>query len=176
MKQLIFTFFISLLFILFFNLPLNANNIDKQIEAIQKASVEERFKLMNAFKKEIVQMQEKERIQAISKLRSITQSKHANKAFKKLNTHTRIRQAKEYTKASEETGSNMDQEDNTENSTDDAVENGTEEQVEHQTEDSVENQTEEHVENEHEDHIENETEEHIENETEEHNEDEHDED
>jgi len=49
-------------------------NIDTQIEAIRNAPVEERFMLMNAFKKEIVHMQEKERIDAITKLKSITQS------------------------------------------------------------------------------------------------------
>ena len=60
------------IFICFF-IPL-FGDIDSQIEAIQHAPVEERFKLMNAFKKKIVQMKETERIEAISQLQSITQS------------------------------------------------------------------------------------------------------
>jgi len=160
MKQFIFTFFISLFSILFLNLPLIANNIDTQIEAIQKAPIEERFKLMNSFKKEIVQMREEERIQAMSKLQSITQSKHADKAFKELRTRTRVRHTKEHIRTREELRPNMDQEndtkDNVETTTEDSVENETEDQ----TEDSVENQTEDQTENETEDSVENETEEH----------------
>lgn len=153
---------------LFLYLPLFAN-IDAQIEAIQKAPVAERFKLMNAFKKEIVQMQEKERINAMSKLQSITQSKHADKAFRELRTRTRVRQAKEYSRTKEQhLRPNIEHEDETEdqieNTTEDSAENEAEEQTENETEDSVENEVEEHVEQENEEQIENETEENEEDE------------
>ncbi|MCF6244914.1 MAG: hypothetical protein L3J43_07735 [Sulfurovum sp.] len=61
-------------------------DMDAQIEAIQRAPVAERFKLMNAFKKKIIKMHEKERIEAMTKLQSITQSKHAAKVFKEIQT------------------------------------------------------------------------------------------
>ena len=67
-------------------LPLSAN-IDAQIEAIQNASIEKHFKLMNAFKKEVLSMHEKERIDAIKKLKSITQSKHSKRALEELKDH-----------------------------------------------------------------------------------------
>jgi len=164
---------------IFLCLPLFAN-IDAQIEAIQRAPVAERFKLMNAFKKEIVQMQEKERINAMSKLQSITQSKHAHKAFRELRTRTRVHQAKGHIRREQHLRPDVEHEDETE----DSVENEAEEQAENETEDSVENEVEEQTENETEDSVENETEEHveqeneehIENETEDHEEDEHDDD
>ena len=80
-----FTLFIFLVLVLF-------ANIDDQITAIQKASASERFILMNNFKKEIVQMQEKERLHAINKLQSITQSKHADKARIELRTRIRTKE------------------------------------------------------------------------------------
>ncbi len=47
-------------------------DVDAQIEAIQKASVQERYKLMNAFKNKLIKMREKERIQALQKLQKKT--------------------------------------------------------------------------------------------------------
>ena len=65
-------------------------DIDAQIEAIQNAPADERFKLMNAFKKEIIRMQETSRIEAMGKLKSITQSPHSNRILEELkNANTR---------------------------------------------------------------------------------------
>ena len=139
--------------------PLFAN-IDAQIEAIQKASNAERFILMNSFKKEIVQMQEEERIHAITKLQSITQSKHADKAMREIRTHIKQRQTTEQRRV--KIKHREDREDETENSIEN--EDSLEDEIENETEDSVE------------DEVENETEDHIENEIEDHEEDEHDDD
>jgi len=127
----------KIIFFLFLYISLFAN-IDSQIEAIQRAPVAERFKLMNTFKKEIIQMQEKERIQAMSKLQSITESKHADKAFKELRNHDNIRQSKAHRNTREQhLRPDMDQE------------YGTQEHVENA--DSIENENEEHEEKEHDD-------------------------
>jgi len=87
MKQIV------LKFLLTFSLcmPLFAN-MDARIKAIQNAPIEERFKLMNAFKKEIILMQEQERIEAITKLKSITQSKYSTHALKELKSHIKSKQ------------------------------------------------------------------------------------
>jgi len=73
----------AILFMILFLLPL-WGDIDAQIEAIQRAPVSERFKLMNDFKKKIIQMREKERMEAVRKLQSITQNKDSKKVFKSL--------------------------------------------------------------------------------------------
>jgi hypothetical protein len=44
---------------------------------------------MNALKKEMLSMQEKERIKAIIKLKSITQSKHSKRALEELKKHAK---------------------------------------------------------------------------------------
>lgn len=46
-------------------------DIDSKIEAIQKASRQERFRLMNALKEEIIHMKEEQRIEAIKEIQSI---------------------------------------------------------------------------------------------------------
>ncbi len=143
---------------MFLIVPLYAN-IDARIEAIQNASVEERFKLMNAFKKEVVHMQEQERIDAITKLKSITRSQHSDRALKELQKHAKpIYRHKEdlNSKTKERTEVHSDHES--------------------EVDDHIEDETEDHIESETEDHIEDETEDHIENETEDHIEDEHDDD
>lgn len=74
-------------------------DIDAQIEAIQNASVEERFKLMNAFKKNLIEMKEEERMKAMTKLTTQSNNKHAKKAlesFKKETTKQKIRKQIEY--------------------------------------------------------------------------------
>jgi len=48
-------------------------SIDDEIEAIQQAPIEQRFKFMNALKKRIVQMKEEKRMTTIKKLQSATQ-------------------------------------------------------------------------------------------------------
>jgi len=63
--------------------PLYAD-IDAKIKAIQNAPVHERFKLMNEFKREMAKMQEKERIEAISKLTSKSNNKQVKKVLKEL--------------------------------------------------------------------------------------------
>ena len=80
---------IIVFFILLYGSVLLADSIDAQIEAIQKAPVAERFKLMNALKKRLVRMQEKERLAALSKLRASTKSKSAKKAIKKVEKDTK---------------------------------------------------------------------------------------
>ena len=50
-------------------------DIDAQIEAIQQAPIQERYKLMNAFKNKIIKMREEERLQALKKLQSKTKTK-----------------------------------------------------------------------------------------------------
>ena len=74
--------------LLFSIVPLDAN-IDARIDAIQKAPLEERFRLMNQFKEEISHMNEEARIHAITKLKSITHSEHGQKAIKELKDHTK---------------------------------------------------------------------------------------
>ena len=167
-------------------LPLNGN-IDTQIEAIQNAPVEERFILMNAFKKEVIHMQEAERIEAITKLRSITQSRHSDRAIRELQDHARPRYHRNSERVSRtkernerrsereyETEDHIEDEteDHIEDETEDHIESETEDHMESEVEDHIEDETEENIESEVEDHIEDETEEHIENETEDHIEDE----
>ncbi len=69
--------------------PLWANSVDAQIEAIQKAPVSERFKLMNALKKKLVKMKEKERLEALAKLRTSTKSRKAQKSISSLEERSR---------------------------------------------------------------------------------------
>lgn len=143
--------------------PLYAN-IDARIDAIQNASVEERFKLMNAFKKEVVHMQEEERIDAITKLKSITRSQHSNRALSELKEHARPTDTHRrgvISKTKERTEVNSEHETEVE----DQIESETEEHVEDEAENHIEDETEDHIENETEDHIEDETEDHIENES-----------
>ena len=132
-----------------FIIPLHAN-IDARIEAIQNAPVEERFMLMNAFKKEVVHMQEAERIDAITKLRSITQSRHSGRAIRELQKYTkpkyhhndeRVSRSKERTEIEYEH----------ENETEDHIEDESEEHIEDETEDHIEDETEDHIEDEHDD-------------------------
>jgi len=66
-----------------------SNSIDSEIEAIQKAPVAERFKLMNALKKKLVKMKEKERLEALSKLRASTKNKEAKKTIGVVEKHTK---------------------------------------------------------------------------------------
>lgn len=77
----------TLLLLIFLVLGFSINlcaDMDSEIEAIRKAPISERFKLMNAFKKKIIKMQEKERIDAISKLKDISKSKYGSRALKEL--------------------------------------------------------------------------------------------
>lgn len=59
-------------------------DIDSQIEAIQRASDSEKFKLMNAFKKKLIHMKEKERLDAMAKLIHNSQNPTAHKALESL--------------------------------------------------------------------------------------------
>jgi len=158
-------------------------NIDARIDAIQKAPIEERFILMNQFKQEISHMNEAARIDAITKLKSITQSEHSQKAINELKHRVRQSYVKQICKTKRnqercekdeilrhhkyENEMEVDFENETENQAEEGIENETEESIENQTEESIENETEESIENETEESIENETEESIENQTEE---------
>ncbi|MDQ7084189.1 MAG: hypothetical protein Q9M36_04315 [Sulfurovum sp.] len=87
------------LLLLHFSLPFVYADIDIDIEAIQKASIEERFKLMNAFKKNLIKMKEKERINALRKLTRKSNHTHAQKALARLEENIKrekIRQHLEY--------------------------------------------------------------------------------
>lgn len=64
---------LKLIMIGLLSLTLLYASIDDEIEAIQKAPIEQRFKLMNALKKRIVQMKEEKRMTTIKKLQSATQ-------------------------------------------------------------------------------------------------------
>ena len=86
MRRIFFS--ILILLTLFTNL-IYANNIDEQIDAIKHATIEERFKLMNEFKKNLIKMKEKERIDAIKKLSSKQNNKNAKKALDELEQHTK---------------------------------------------------------------------------------------
>ena len=154
--------------------------MDARIDAIQKAPIEERFMLMNQFKQEISNMNETARIDAITKLKSITRSEHSEKAIKELKHRVRqtyIRQICKTKRNQErcekdeilrqykyEDEIEVDIENETENQAEEGIENENEESIENETEESIENETEESIENETEDHIENETEDHIEDE------------
>jgi hypothetical protein len=60
------------------------SDIDSLIESMQSVSDEERFKLMNEFKQEVIQLQEEERMEAMLKLISITQSDNAHEVLEEL--------------------------------------------------------------------------------------------
>lgn len=158
--------------------------MDARIDAIQKAPVEERFMLMNQFKQDIAHMNEAARIDAITKLKSITQSEHGQKAIKELKHRARQTYIKQICKTKRnqercernELVRHQKYENDIEIDIENEAENHTEEGVEDEIEESIENETEESIENETEESIENETEESIENETEDHLEDEHDDD
>ena len=152
------------------SIPLYAN-IDVHIDAIQNAPVEERFMLMNAFKKEVLHMQETERLEAITKLKSITQSRHSDRAIKELKKHAHPkfhRNQKDLFITKKSIERHLDKthkiQEYIEDESENHIENETEEQIEDETEDHIENTTQEHIEDENEDHIENETEDHIEDE------------
>lgn len=67
----------------------SANSIDEQIKAIQNAPVKERFKLMNQFKKNLIQMQENKRIEAVKKLSKNANNKKSKKLLKELEENTK---------------------------------------------------------------------------------------
>lgn len=138
-------------------------DIDARIEAIQHAPVEERFILMNALKKEMIHMQEAERIDAISKLKSITQSNHGDRAIKELQKYTKPKYHHDSERASK-TKVRTEIEYEHENEAEDHIEDESEQHIEDETEDRIEDETENQIEHETEDHIEDETEEHIEDE------------
>ena len=65
------------------------SDIDELIESMQSVSDEERFELMNQFKAEVIQLQEKERMEAMMKIISITDSNHSNEVLKET-SHKKI--------------------------------------------------------------------------------------
>ena len=67
-KILVSLLIVSLLF------SIAAGSIDEQIKQIQTASAQDRVGLMNEFKKQLIQMNQEQRIEAISKLRGNTRS------------------------------------------------------------------------------------------------------
>ncbi|PTB83651.1 hypothetical protein C9926_01770, partial [Sulfurovum lithotrophicum] len=81
-------FFSCIVFVTLFTNLIYAN-IDAEIDAIKHASVKERFKLMNAFKKNLIKMKEEERIKAMTKLTIQSKNKHAKKALDELKQHAK---------------------------------------------------------------------------------------
>ena len=51
------------------------SDIDKRIERIRNAPIEERYKLMNALKRELIRMREEERLRIIKKLKHTSKTK-----------------------------------------------------------------------------------------------------
>jgi hypothetical protein len=74
-------------------------NIDEHIRAIQNAPIEKRFKLMNAFKKELVKMKEQARIVALKKLTTHSTKKDASKVLEALKKHTAQQKARQQLEA-----------------------------------------------------------------------------
>ena len=58
------------------------SDIDELIESMQSVSDKERFELMNQFKEEVIQLQEEERMKAMMKVISITDSNHTHEVLK----------------------------------------------------------------------------------------------
>ena len=71
--------------LLLFSSPL-FSDIDDLIESMQTVSDEERFEIMNRFKKEVIKLQEEERMEAMLKLISITQSNNAEAVLEEIKT------------------------------------------------------------------------------------------
>ena len=83
-KQLIVMFFIF-----FFSFSVSAVSIDEQIEAIKKASPQERVRLMNEFKRKLVQMNRKQRLETITKMQEqINHTHHVRNSWNKPNIQT----------------------------------------------------------------------------------------
>ena len=144
MKQIVLKFLLS------FSLCMPLfSNMDARIKAIQNAPIEERFKLMNAFKKEIILMQEQERIEAITKLKSITQSKYGTHALEELKSHTINRtpdideRDKSALKEEDEAKDHMgiEAEIDTENEAEEHIEDGDGEHIEDGDEEDIEDAT-----------------------------------
>ncbi len=66
-------------------------DVDAKIEAIQHASIAERFKLMNAFKKEIIQMREEKRLQALRKLQAMAEDNNTKQSLEQLQENKKIK-------------------------------------------------------------------------------------
>ena len=63
-------------------------DIDDLIESMQNVSPEKRFEIMNRFKEEVIQLQEEERMDAMLKLISITESSNAKEVLKELESNS----------------------------------------------------------------------------------------
>ena len=86
MKKTTIQIFLCFMFLFAKNLY---GDIDAQIRAIQNAPPKERFKLMNDFKKNMIKMKEKERIEAMSKLIAKSNNPQAKKVLKTLKEHAK---------------------------------------------------------------------------------------
>ena len=79
---------LSFIFKIFFFLGLlsclSVSTVDEQIEAIEEASPSERFKMMDCFKQELIKLQEEERIDAMKKLISISESNNSQDVMNEL--------------------------------------------------------------------------------------------
>ncbi len=159
---------------------LQATNIDKQIEAIQQAPASERYKLMNRFKREILRMQEQERIEAIRKLNVITQSKHTDRVIHEIQRHTHKDSTYTHSSQKKPNGDNRKSvihqlhkqikthiEDLFESEVEEQIQNQIESQVEQQVQNQIEEQTENQIETQTQDQFEDQLEEQTQNQIEE---------
>ncbi len=78
-----------ILFLLFLSSENLYADIDAQIRAIQNAPLSKRFKLMNKLKRNMVQMQENERIEALKKLATKPNNKQTKKLLKALEEYSK---------------------------------------------------------------------------------------
>lgn len=129
-----------LILLLLMSIPMYAN-IDARIDEIKKAPIEERFKLMNAFKKDVIKMQNQERINAITKLKEITNSPHSKKVLSELHSHTKPNNLK--TERSSKSGKKIE----VRNQQKDKIKNHIENETEEHAENDIENHIEGHIEN-----------------------------
>ena len=65
-------------------------DIDTLIESMQNVSDEKRFELMNRFKKEVIKLQEEERMEAMLKLISITESNNSKAVMEEIKANEQV--------------------------------------------------------------------------------------
>ncbi len=63
-------------------------DIDSLIESMQNVSPEKRFEIMNRFKEEVIELQEEERMEAMLKLISITESSNTKEVLEELKSNS----------------------------------------------------------------------------------------
>ena len=85
-------------------------NIDDDIQEIQNAPPSKRYKLMNAFKKKLIKMNEKKRIEAIKKLGKKSNSKNTKQALEELKKEQERKRLKKETEQQQIATDNVENE------------------------------------------------------------------